>query len=91
MLHPKHERGFLFQLIFHEIKLTFFLCFGFEVEVCAVLKLDNCYVGQSMWKPLGTECWTQQFHIDLDKVLQVGTKWHCCVYCIFQFVNVALM
>lgn len=48
-----------------------------SVEVCAVLKLDNCYVGQSMWKPLGTECWSQQFHIDLDKSreLEVGVYW----------------
>ena len=44
-------------------------CFVFcVVEVCAVLKLDNCYVGQSSWKALGKECWSQQFHIDLDKV-----------------------
>ena len=40
------------------------------VEVCAVLKLDNCYVGQSSWKILGKDCWSQQFHIDLDKVKQ---------------------
>ena len=38
------------------------------VEVCAVLKLDNSYVGQSSWKALGKDCWSQQFHIDLDKV-----------------------
>ena len=38
------------------------------MEVCAVLKLDNCYVGQTSWKPLGTECWSQQLHIELDKV-----------------------
>lgn len=46
--------------------LIFF--FVILVEVCAVLKLDNCYVGQSAWKALGTECWSQQFHIELEKV-----------------------
>ncbi|XP_078347622.1 serine/threonine-protein kinase N2-like [Oculina patagonica] len=48
-----------------------------SVEVCAVLKLDNCYVGQSSWKVLGKDCWTQQFHIDLDKSreLEVGVYW----------------
>lgn len=48
-----------------------------SVEVCAVLKLDNCYVGQSSWKALGKDCWSQQFHIDLDKSreLEVGVYW----------------
>lgn len=47
------------------------------VEVCVALKLDNSYVGQSAWKPLGKECWKEQFHIELDKSreLEVGVYW----------------
>ena len=47
------------------------LSFDIVVEVCAVLKLDNSYVGQTSWKALGTECWKEQFHIELDKVLVI--------------------
>nr|XP_058969985.1 serine/threonine-protein kinase N2-like isoform X2 [Pocillopora verrucosa] len=48
-----------------------------SVEVCAVLKLDNCYVGQTSWKTLGKDCWSQQFHIELDKSreIEVGVYW----------------
>ncbi|XP_068731739.1 serine/threonine-protein kinase N2-like isoform X2 [Montipora capricornis] len=48
-----------------------------SVEVCAVLKLDNSYVGQTSWKALGKECWKEQFHIELDKSreLEVGVYW----------------
>lgn len=48
-----------------------------SVEVCVALKLDNSYVGQSAWKPLGKECWKEQFHIELDKSreLEVGVYW----------------
>jgi hypothetical protein len=38
-------------------------------ELCAVLKLDNTYVGQTHWAQVGNKCWQQQFNIDLDKVL----------------------
>ena len=56
-------RIWLFRFSFNCICLL-----GAAVEVCVALKLDNCYVGQSAWKPLGKECWKEQFHIELDKV-----------------------
>lgn len=55
---------FMYYYIWYDI--SFFLLL--LVEVCAVLKLDNCYVGQTSWKTLGKDCWSQQFHIELDKV-----------------------
>ncbi|EDO43312.1 predicted protein [Nematostella vectensis] len=48
-----------------------------STELCAVLKLDNTYVGQTMWKTAGSQCWQQQFTIELDKSreLEVGVYW----------------
>ena len=60
---------FMYYYIWYDI--SFFLLL--LVEVCAVLKLDNCYVGQTSWKTLGKDCWSQQFHIELDKVKK--TRW----------------
>ncbi|XP_031561876.1 serine/threonine-protein kinase N2-like isoform X2 [Actinia tenebrosa] len=46
-------------------------------ELCAVLKLDNTFVGQTSWVTLGDKCWQQQFTIELDKSreLEIGVHW----------------
>lgn len=70
-----------------------FVCF--VVEVCAVLKLDNLYVGQTSWKMLGTQCWSQGFRINLDKVkcfhnstyIVVLLAMECLVILLFQVYN----
>ena len=60
------QMRYFFMYYYIRYDISFFLLL--LVEVCAVLKLDNCYVGQTSWKTLGKDCWSQQFHIELDKV-----------------------
>uniref|UniRef100_A0A8I5ZV08 Serine/threonine-protein kinase N2 n=1 Tax=Rattus norvegicus TaxID=10116 RepID=A0A8I5ZV08_RAT len=37
-------------------------------DVCAVLKLDNTVVGQTIWKPISNQSWDQKFTLELDRV-----------------------
>ena len=37
-------------------------------EASAVLKLDNVEIGQTPWKTLGPQCWSQHFVIDVERV-----------------------
>uniref|UniRef100_A0A8C5K9R1 REM-1 domain-containing protein n=1 Tax=Jaculus jaculus TaxID=51337 RepID=A0A8C5K9R1_JACJA len=36
-------------------------------DVCAVLKLDNTVVGQTIWKPISNQSWDQKFTLELDR------------------------
>ena len=37
-------------------------------EVSAVLKLENSVVGQTAWRPVGEEAWSQTFSLELERV-----------------------
>ncbi|XP_022110838.1 serine/threonine-protein kinase N2-like [Acanthaster planci] len=36
-------------------------------DISAILKLDNIQVGQTSFKPISNQCWSQRFSIELDK------------------------
>lgn len=40
----------------------------FVAEVSAVLKLENCVVGQTCWKSVGEQTWNQSFTLELERV-----------------------
>nr|O08874.2 RecName: Full=Serine/threonine-protein kinase N2; AltName: Full=Cardiolipin-activated protein kinase Pak2; AltName: Full=PKN gamma; AltName: Full=Protease-activated kinase 2; Short=PAK-2; AltName: Full=Protein kinase C-like 2; AltName: Full=Protein-kinase C-related kinase 2; AltName: Full=p140 kinase [Rattus norvegicus] len=46
-------------------------------DVCAVLKLDNTVVGQTIWKPISNQSWDQKFTLELDRSreLEISVYW----------------
>ncbi|ROL50868.1 Serine/threonine-protein kinase N2, partial [Anabarilius grahami] len=44
-------------------------CEDLSSEVSAVLKLENCVVGQTCWKSVGEQTWNQSFTLELERVL----------------------
>nr|CAB3264914.1 serine/threonine-protein kinase N2-like [Phallusia mammillata] len=46
-------------------------------EVSAVLKLDNIVIGQTSWKTIGSQCWNQQFLVDVERSreLEIEVYW----------------
>ncbi len=51
----------------------FFVCL---VEVSAVLKLENCVVGQTCWRSVGEQTWDQTFTLELERVSNTHTHTH---------------
>ncbi|PRD34453.1 UNVERIFIED_CONTAM: Serine/threonine-protein kinase N2 [Trichonephila clavipes] len=46
-------------------------------DIMAVLKLDNCTVAQTTWKPCSQQAWDQRFSIELDRSreLEIQVYW----------------
>ncbi|XP_062398134.1 serine/threonine-protein kinase N1 isoform X1 [Sardina pilchardus] len=46
-------------------------------EVSAVLKLDNCVVGQTAWKTVGEQAWDQTFTVELERSreMEIAVYW----------------
>ncbi len=51
----------------------FFVCLA---EVSAVLKLENCVVGQTCWRSVGEQTWDQTFTLELERVSNTHTHTH---------------
>ncbi|XP_063063234.1 serine/threonine-protein kinase N1-like [Engraulis encrasicolus] len=48
-----------------------------STEVSAVLKLDNCVVGQTAWKTVGDQAWDQTFTVELERSreMEIAVYW----------------
>ncbi|XP_077058237.1 serine/threonine-protein kinase N1b isoform X4 [Siphateles boraxobius] len=46
-------------------------------EVSAVLKLENCVVGQTSWKSVGEQTWNQSFTLELERSreMEIAVYW----------------
>ncbi|XP_051571784.1 serine/threonine-protein kinase N1b isoform X2 [Myxocyprinus asiaticus] len=46
-------------------------------EVSAVLKLENCVVGQTCWKSVGEQSWDQSFTVELERSreMEIAVYW----------------
>ncbi|XP_056460765.1 serine/threonine-protein kinase N1b isoform X2 [Gadus chalcogrammus] len=48
-----------------------------STEVSAVLKLENSVVGQTAWRPVGEEAWSQTFSLELERYreMEIAVYW----------------
>ncbi|XP_067237268.1 serine/threonine-protein kinase N1b isoform X1 [Chanodichthys erythropterus] len=52
-------------------------CEDLSSEVSAVLKLENCVVGQTCWKGVGEQTWNQSFTLELERSreMEIAVYW----------------
>ena len=56
-------------------------------EVSAVLKLENSVVGQTAWRPVGEEAWSQTFSLELERVtIKTNMNIHYTEHILIRYV-----